>query len=119
MTRDEIKELIMVILGQADYDLMKAHDPETAEEPDYAEEQMELLINTVEDHLSQNKHKGSTMASLFEELGETEEVKKVTAKKRSAMKKVKKKTAKKSSKKPKKDKFVSRADSSVYLNRGK
>lgn len=51
MTRDEIKELIMVILGQADYDLMKAYDPETAEEPEYAESEMEKLIDTVEDHL--------------------------------------------------------------------
>lgn len=51
MTRNEIKDLIMVILGQADYDLMKAYDPETAEEPDYAESEMERLINTVEGHL--------------------------------------------------------------------
>lgn len=52
MTRDEIKELIMVILGQADYDLMKAFDPETAEEPEYAESEMERLIDTVENHLN-------------------------------------------------------------------
>ncbi|NJO03702.1 MAG: hypothetical protein HC880_20335 [Bacteroidia bacterium] len=51
MTRSEIKDLIMVILGQTDYDLMKAYDPETAEEPEYAEDQMERLIDTVEDHL--------------------------------------------------------------------
>jgi hypothetical protein len=51
MTRDEIKDLIMVILGQADYDLMKAYDPETAEEPEYAESEMERLIDTVETHL--------------------------------------------------------------------
>ena len=51
MTRNEIKDLIMVILGQADYDLMKAYDPETAEEPDYAESEMERLIDTVESHL--------------------------------------------------------------------
>lgn len=51
MNRNEIKELIMVILGQADYDLMKSYDPKTAEEPECAKEEMEKLIDTVEDHL--------------------------------------------------------------------
>lgn len=57
MTRDEIKDLIMVILGQADYDLMKAYDPETAEEPDYAESEMERLIDTVDSHLKKSEKK--------------------------------------------------------------
>ena len=59
MTRNEIKDLIMVILGQADYDLMKAYDPETAEEPEYAESEMERLIDTVEEHLKKKTKKTS------------------------------------------------------------
>ena len=57
MTRKEIKDLIMVILGQADYDLMKSYDPETAEEPEYAESEMEKLIDTVVDHLKKLEEK--------------------------------------------------------------
>jgi len=57
MTRNEIKDLIMVILGQADYDLMKAYDPETAEEPEYAESEMERLIDTVVEHLKKLEKK--------------------------------------------------------------
>lgn len=49
----------MVILGQADYDLMKAYDPETAEEPEYAESEMERLIDTVEEHLKKKTKKTS------------------------------------------------------------
>lgn len=63
MTRNEIKDLIMVILGQADYDLMKAYDPETAEEPDYAESEMERLINTVEEHLKKLDKKKAKKSS--------------------------------------------------------
>ena len=51
MTRKEIKELIMAILGQADYDLMKAFDPKTAEEPAYARSEMERMIDFVDNHL--------------------------------------------------------------------
>jgi len=63
MTRDEIKDMIMVILGQADYDLMKAYDPETAEEPEYAEGQMERLIDTVEEHLKKLEKKKTKKTS--------------------------------------------------------
>jgi hypothetical protein len=52
MNRNEIKDLIMVILDQADYDLMKSYDPEIAEEPDNAEANMERLIDTVENHFN-------------------------------------------------------------------
>jgi len=51
MNRNKIKQMIMDILGQADYDLMKSYDPETAEEPESAEENMEKLINIVEKYL--------------------------------------------------------------------
>lgn len=63
MTRNEIKDLIMVILGQADYDLMKAYDPETAEEPEYAESEMERLIDTVEEHLKKLEKKKAKKTS--------------------------------------------------------
>jgi hypothetical protein len=55
MDRKEIKKLIMVILGHANYDLMKDFDPKTAEEPEYAIEQMEKLIDIVEKHLKKKK----------------------------------------------------------------
>lgn len=48
MIRKEIKDLIMVILGQVDYDIMKSFDPETAEEPEYAKSEMERIIDFVE-----------------------------------------------------------------------
>lgn len=57
MTRKEIKDLIMVILGQTDYDLMKAFDPETAEEPEYAAEEMERVISFVQKYLKKTQKK--------------------------------------------------------------
>lgn len=51
MNRNEIKSLLMVVLGQVDYDIMKSYDPKTAEEPEQAKEEMEKLIDIVEDHL--------------------------------------------------------------------
>jgi hypothetical protein len=47
MNRTQIKDLIFLILNQADYDLAKAYDPETAEEPEYASEQLEEMIDVV------------------------------------------------------------------------
>ena len=63
MTRKEIRELIMVILGQVDYDIMKSYDPETAEEPEYAEESMERVIDVVEKHLKKAEKKTDTKKS--------------------------------------------------------
>lgn len=57
MTRDEIKDLIMVILGQADYDLYKSFLPECAEEPEYSAAELERLIDTVEEHLKKLEKK--------------------------------------------------------------
>lgn len=57
MTRNEIKKLIMLILGQCDYDLMKAYDPKTAEEPEYAKESMDRVIDVVEEHLKKLEEK--------------------------------------------------------------
>ncbi len=61
MNRNEIKKLIMLILEQADYDLMKSYDPKTAEEPEYAKEQMEKLIDTAEIHLKKLEKKKSKL----------------------------------------------------------
>lgn len=62
MTRAEIKNLIMVILGVADYDLMKSYDPKTAEEPEYAKDCMEELIDAVEAHLKKTDKKKAKKA---------------------------------------------------------
>lgn len=51
MNRHQIRELIMLILYQADYDLAKSYDPETAEEPEYATERMDELISLVHNDL--------------------------------------------------------------------
>lgn len=51
MTRDQIKDMVLAILGQADYDLMKGYMPETAEDPEYAAESLEGLIDTAEKYL--------------------------------------------------------------------
>lgn len=47
MTRSKAKLLIMELLCRADYDLWKSYNPETAEDPEYAEEKMEELIDIV------------------------------------------------------------------------
>ena len=97
MTRDEIKDLIMVILGQADYDLYKSFLPECAEEPEYSAAELERLIDTVEKHLKKLDKK-----------------KKVTPKKK-AKKKVAKKAVKKTSKK-KNSKLVESILQPGYVN---
>ena len=51
MTRKEIKAFIMALLGRVDYDIQKSYDPETAEEPEYAAEEMEKLIDFVAEYL--------------------------------------------------------------------
>lgn len=61
MNRNEIKKLIMVILEQADYDLMKSYDPKTAEEPEHAKDEMERLVDTVEVHLKKLEKKKSKL----------------------------------------------------------
>lgn len=44
--------MILDILGQADYDLMKSFLPETAEEPEYSAEKLEELIDMAEKHIN-------------------------------------------------------------------
>jgi hypothetical protein len=57
MTRKQIKEMILDVLARADYDLYKAFMPETAEEPEYAAEQLEEIINVAEKHIKKANKK--------------------------------------------------------------
>lgn len=52
MTRKQIRDMILALLGRADYDLMKSFLPETAEEPEYAAEELEELIDLAENHIN-------------------------------------------------------------------
>lgn len=56
MNRDQIREMIMVILGKVDYDLMKSFLPELSEDPEETDETMEELISLVEKHLKRAKY---------------------------------------------------------------
>ena len=51
MKRKELKNFILEILNQVDYDIAKSYDPETAEEPEYAKDQMESLLDFAESYL--------------------------------------------------------------------
>lgn len=57
MTRDQIKEMVLDLLGKADYDLAKSFMPETAEEPEYAEESLQKLVSLAEKHINKSKSK--------------------------------------------------------------
>lgn len=57
MNKQQIREMIMDILGQADYDLAKSYDPETAEEPEYAEKKMQKLVCLAEKHFKNAKNR--------------------------------------------------------------
>lgn len=57
MTRDQIKTMILMILGQVDYDLLKSFLPETAEEPEYAEEELNKLIDETEKFINKSEKK--------------------------------------------------------------
>jgi len=46
--KEDIKEIIMAVLNEADYDLAKNYDPEVAEEPENCEEDMNRLVQIVE-----------------------------------------------------------------------
>lgn len=52
MKREDIKELVLLIIGSVDYDLVKDFDPETAEEPEYAENNLTRIVKDVENFLS-------------------------------------------------------------------
>jgi hypothetical protein len=51
MTKKQIKEMILAILNQADYDLAKSYQKETAEEPETVDENMGVLVDIAEEHI--------------------------------------------------------------------
>jgi hypothetical protein len=51
MTRDQIKEMILDIVNQLDYDIGKSLDPDFAEDPEYAVEELDNLIICAETHI--------------------------------------------------------------------
>ena len=53
MTNQEARDLILMILGEADYDLVKSFDPELSEDPEEAEHTMRRLIDIVHHHVPQ------------------------------------------------------------------
>jgi hypothetical protein len=52
MTRKQIEKMIIAVLAVADYDISKAYQVETAEEPETVEENMNVLVEIVEEHLN-------------------------------------------------------------------
>ena len=57
MTREQISEMILAILGRADYDLAKCYQEETADEPDTVEENMGVLVDIAEEHIKKASKK--------------------------------------------------------------
>jgi hypothetical protein len=55
MTREQIKEMIMDLLGQVDYDIMKSYLPECSEDPEGSAESMERLIDLCKKHIKGSK----------------------------------------------------------------
>lgn len=51
MTDLQVKNLLMALLHQIDYDIAKSFDPETAEEPEYAEQEMQRLIKFYKNYI--------------------------------------------------------------------
>ena len=57
MTRARIKEMIMNLLGEVDYDIMKSYLPNCSEDPEGSAEHMEEMIDLVERHLTGDRDK--------------------------------------------------------------
>jgi len=55
MTDDKIREIILSIIKEVDYDSYKYYLPECSEEPDEAERDMQSMISTVR-KLVENKN---------------------------------------------------------------
>lgn len=51
MKRSDLKKFLVAVLNHVDYDIAKSYDPKTAEEPDYAKEQMESLLDFAESYI--------------------------------------------------------------------
>ena len=48
---DDIEKLVIAIIEEADYDMAKNLDPETAEEPEFAVEQLSRLVDVADKEL--------------------------------------------------------------------
>jgi hypothetical protein len=57
MTRDQIKEMILDIVNQLDYDIGKSLDPDFAEDPEYAVEKLDELITCAQTHIKRANKK--------------------------------------------------------------
>ncbi len=51
MSNEKLRAMVRAIVEQADYDLAKSLDPETAEDPGFAEELMASLVNVAREHV--------------------------------------------------------------------
>ena len=51
MKEDQIKLMILDLIGRIDYDIAKEYDPELAEEPEYVEEKLNNLVKIVKKYL--------------------------------------------------------------------
>lgn len=54
MTREQIKELILFVIEQVDYDMAKSFDPELCEDPEESEAHLERIIEAVENFLKES-----------------------------------------------------------------
>lgn len=51
MKKDEIRAMLLDVLGEVDYDVAKSYDKDTAEEPDTVDERMNKLIAIAQRHM--------------------------------------------------------------------
>jgi len=51
MEQEKIEEMLMEILEQVDHDIAKDYNPDTAEEPEFAEGEMASLVNIVKKYI--------------------------------------------------------------------
>ena len=57
MDRAKIKDMLMEILNEVDYDIAKQYDPKTAEEPELVEKQMNKLVKIVKKYFRSNENR--------------------------------------------------------------
>lgn len=57
MNKNKIKEMLLELLNEIDYDIAKNYDEETAEEPELVEESMDRLVSIVNNFLEPKKKK--------------------------------------------------------------
>lgn len=51
MKRKQIEKMILGLLNEIDYDIAKDYDIETAEEPEFVEENMDKLVKIVQKYI--------------------------------------------------------------------